>query len=170
VIFEWDPEKAAANVEKHGVSFHEAATIFGDPLSTTFPDPEHSEGERRFVTIGASPRVCSWSSRTRSRTTPSGSSAPGPSPGMSGGSMKKKKLGKPARAKDELRPEYDFTTMRGGIRRKYVQRYRAGTNLALLSPDVADAFPTDEAVNEALRTILKAAAEIQRPKNPAAKS
>jgi uncharacterized protein len=56
VIFEWDPEKAAANVEKHGVSFHEAATIFGDPLSTTFPDPEHSEGERRFVTIGASPR------------------------------------------------------------------------------------------------------------------
>lgn len=56
MIFEWDPEKAAANVEKHGVSFHEAATIFGDPLSTTFPDPEHSEGERRFVTIGASPR------------------------------------------------------------------------------------------------------------------
>ena len=54
MVFEWDPEKAHANHEKHGVSFHEAATVFGDPLSTTFPDPDHSEGERRFVTIGAS--------------------------------------------------------------------------------------------------------------------
>lgn len=52
--------------------------------------------------------------------------------------------------------------MRGGVRGKYVERYRAGTNLALLAPDVADAFPTDEAVNEALRTILKAAAKLQR--------
>ena len=60
--------------------------------------------------------------------------------------------------------------MSGGIRGKYVERYRAGTNLALLSPDVADAFPTDEAVNEALRTILKAAAELQRQKNPTPKS
>lgn len=54
MIFEWDPEKAAANVEKHGISFHEATTVFGDPLSTTFTDPQHSEGENRFVTIGAS--------------------------------------------------------------------------------------------------------------------
>lgn len=54
VVFEWDPEKAAANLDKHGISFHEAATVFGDPLSTTFPEPDHSEGERRFLTIGAS--------------------------------------------------------------------------------------------------------------------
>ena len=70
--------------------------------------------------------------------------------------MKKKKTERAEPAEpDELRLEYDFTTMKGGVRGKYVERYRAGTNLALLAPDVADAFPTDEAVNEALRTILK---------------
>lgn len=84
---------------------------------------------------------------------------------------KKKKNGKREPAEvDELRPEYDFASMKGGVRGKYVERYRAGTNLALLSPDVAEAFPTDEAVNQALRAILKAAAELQRPKKPATKS
>jgi len=58
---------------------------------------------------------------------------------------------------DELRSEYDFASMKGGVRGKYVDRYRAGTNLALLEPEVAQAFPTDQAVNEALRTILKSA-------------
>jgi hypothetical protein len=51
---------------------------------------------------------------------------------------------------DELRPEYDFSKMAGGIRGKYVERYRAGTNLVLLDPDIAQAFPTDASVNEAL--------------------
>ena len=53
MIFEWDLEKAAANLDKHQISFHDAATVFADALSTTFPDPDHSEGERRFLTIGA---------------------------------------------------------------------------------------------------------------------
>ena len=52
--FEWDRDKAAQNVPKHGVSFHEAATVFGDPLSVTFPDPDHSIGERRYITMGVS--------------------------------------------------------------------------------------------------------------------
>ena len=52
--FEWDPEKARLNHQKHGISFHEAATVLGDPLGTTFPDPDHSVGERRYVTIGTS--------------------------------------------------------------------------------------------------------------------
>jgi uncharacterized DUF497 family protein len=52
--FEWDENKAAANLEKHKVSFEEAATVFGDPLSDTFDDPDHSAGERRFVIIGMS--------------------------------------------------------------------------------------------------------------------
>ena len=52
--FEWDPDKAASNRRRHGISFHEAATALGDPLGTTFPDPYHSVGERRYVTIGAS--------------------------------------------------------------------------------------------------------------------
>jgi uncharacterized DUF497 family protein len=53
VQFEWDGAKAATNLRKHRVSFHEAATVLQDPLSTTFPDPA-IEGEQRFVTIGVS--------------------------------------------------------------------------------------------------------------------
>ena len=52
--FTWDPTKAAENLEKHGVDFREAATVFDDPLSTTFPDVDHSEGEQRFLIIGMS--------------------------------------------------------------------------------------------------------------------
>ena len=79
--------------------FHDAATVFADPLSKTFPDPDHSEGERRFLN-----------------------------------SMKKKKTETPQAAeRDELRPEYDFATMKGGVRGKYIERYRAGTNLAEFS-------------------------------------
>ena len=54
--FEWDPEKATANVRRRRVSFNEAATVLEDPLSTTFPDEAHSEGEVRFVTVGVSER------------------------------------------------------------------------------------------------------------------
>lgn len=50
--FEWDSGKAARNLRKHGVAFPEAVSAFGDPLSETFPDPFHSEEERRWVTIG----------------------------------------------------------------------------------------------------------------------
>ena len=57
---------------------------------------------------------------------------------------------------DDLRPEYDFSALRGGVRGKYFERYRAGVNLALLDPEVAKAFPTDAAVNKALRTVLRA--------------
>jgi uncharacterized DUF497 family protein len=56
VIFTWDVRKAAANLKKHGTDFREAATIFDDPLSTTFPDDDHSESEQRFLTIGQSAR------------------------------------------------------------------------------------------------------------------
>lgn len=52
--FEWNPDKAALNVEKHSVSFQEAATVFDDPLSATFPDPNHSIGESRYIIIGIS--------------------------------------------------------------------------------------------------------------------
>ncbi len=56
---------------------------------------------------------------------------------------------------DDLRPEYDATALKDGVRGKYLERYRSGTNLALLSPDVRAAFPTDEAVNEALRSLIR---------------
>jgi hypothetical protein len=67
---------------------------------------------------------------------------------------------------DELRPEYDFSKMVGGVKGKYVERYRAGTNLVLLEPDIAKAFPTDASVNEALRLLLQIA-QCQQPNNPA---
>jgi hypothetical protein len=58
---------------------------------------------------------------------------------------------------DELHSEYDFAQMKGGVRGKYVERYRTGTNLVLLDPDVAQAFPDDAAVNEALRLLIQVA-------------
>jgi uncharacterized protein len=52
--FEWNPDKADINLGKHDVSFYEASTVFDDTLSVTFPDPDHSIGEERYVTIGMS--------------------------------------------------------------------------------------------------------------------
>ena len=52
--FEWDSDKAAENLKKHGVDFVEASTIFADPLEVTIPDPAHSEGEARFLSLGRS--------------------------------------------------------------------------------------------------------------------
>lgn len=58
---------------------------------------------------------------------------------------------------DELRPEYDFAQMQEGVKGKYVERYRTQTNLVRLDPDVAQAFPNDEAVNNALRLLIEIA-------------
>jgi hypothetical protein len=63
---------------------------------------------------------------------------------------------------DDLRPEYDFANMAGGVRGKYVERYRAGTNIVLLEPDVAAAFPNAESVNAALRMLLNIAQRSQQ--------
>ena len=56
--FEWGPRKAALNLRKHGVSFIEAGTVFGDEMAITVPDPDHSKDEDRYITIG-------WSNRRR---------------------------------------------------------------------------------------------------------
>jgi uncharacterized DUF497 family protein len=54
ISFEWDPDKAASNLAKHGVSFAEAATAFADPLSLTIFDPDHSKNEDRYLLVGLS--------------------------------------------------------------------------------------------------------------------
>ncbi len=59
--------------------------------------------------------------------------------------------------RDGLRREYDLSKLKGGVRGKYAARYRAGTNLILLSPDVARYFPDEQSVNSALRTLIRAA-------------
>lgn len=66
--------------------------------------------------------------------------------------MKKNKI---KADEDDLRPEYDLSKLKGGVRGKYLERYRAGTNLALIAPDVRVAFPTDEDVNRALRSVMQ---------------
>jgi uncharacterized DUF497 family protein len=56
VPFKWDATKSASNLARHGVSFEDASTVFGDLLATTIPDPEHSADEERFLTTGLASR------------------------------------------------------------------------------------------------------------------
>ncbi len=58
---------------------------------------------------------------------------------------------------DELRPEYDLAKIKGGVRGKYARRFKKGTNLILLSPDVAEYFPDEQSVNDALRSLVSIA-------------
>ena len=85
----------------------------------------------------------------------------------------KKKRSKPAvapgeRDADEILPEYDAELLRQGVRGKYVQRFREGTNIVVLEPDIAAAFPDSEAVNGALRALLEIARRQAQTKSPAA--
>jgi len=67
---------------------------------------------------------------------------------------------------DELCPEYDLSQLKGRVRGKYVERYRKGTNLVLLEPDVAEAFPDADSVNEALRFLIRVTKENQPALRP----
>ena len=67
------------------------------------------------------------------------------------------------RSANGMLPEYDFASMKGGVRGKYASQFRAGTNLVLLDPEVAEAFPTDAAVNQALRAMLSVTKAVRRP-------
>ena len=58
---------------------------------------------------------------------------------------------------DDLRPEYDLSSLKGGVRGKYAKRFQKGTNLVLLSPDVAKYFPDEQSVNDALRSLVNIA-------------
>lgn len=62
-----------------------------------------------------------------------------------------------AKPRNGLRREYDLSKLKGGVRGKYAERYKAGTNLVLLSPDVAEYFPNERAVNKALRRLIRVA-------------
>ena len=66
------------------------------------------------------------------------------------------------RSNGGMRPEYDFASMKGGVRGKHYGPYRKGTNVVLIDPDVAAAFPTEDAVNQALRGILGTARAVRR--------
>lgn len=145
IEFEWDPEKEKMNIRKHGVSFHEAATVFGDPLSWTFSDPDHSVGECRYLTFETSSQgkmlIVSHTDRGKKIRLISS----------------RKVTRRERRYYEEGKPEYDFTQLKGGVRGRYAKRFHAGTNLVKLEPDVARIFADDAAVNEALRSLIKIA-------------
>jgi hypothetical protein len=71
-------------------------------------------------------------------------------------------MSKRSHTKDDLLPEYDFASMKGGVRGKYVARLRKGSNIAVLEPEIAAAFPSDAAVNEVLRGVLNTAKAVRR--------
>ena len=126
MIYEWDPEKAAENQGKHGVSFDEATTVFLDPLALSFDNP---------IMIAY------------------GSSAPAKPHDVKHMTTKNAV----EKINDELRPEYDLSKLKGGVRGKYYKRATAGTTLVLLEPDVAEAFPDGRTVNDVLRAVVKLA-------------
>jgi hypothetical protein len=146
IAFEWDPRKDSANRRKHGVGFVEASTVFGDPLSITIPDPDHAKYEERFVIVGMSGQRSLLIEVHTIRE-----------------DMKDATTKKPTskRRSVEMRKEYDFS---GGVRGKYVARYRSGTNIALLDPELAEAFPDSKSVNDALRALLAVATRADRRK------
>lgn len=153
MIYEWDPEKPAANLKKHGIAFAEAATVFLDPLALTYQDPDHSEGEHRYITVGESTRGRVILVAHLDRGVGSGSSAPG-----EGREERLMRTGKHGRKRsDDLRREYDLRALGRGVRGKYFRRATSGTNLVLIDPDLVSTFPTGKAVNDALRMLVNVA-------------
>ena len=71
-------------------------------------------------------------------------------------------MGNESTLDDDLRPEYDESLLKNGVRGKYAERYAGGTNLVRLAPDVAAVFPNDEAVNDALRFVMRIADDAGR--------
>jgi len=71
-------------------------------------------------------------------------------------------MSKRKETEDELKPEYDFASMKGGVRGKYVSRLRKGSNIVVLEPEIAAAFPSEAAVNEALRGVLNTTRAVRK--------
>ena len=160
MIYEWDAEKAKTNLRMHGVSFEEAATVFLDALAVTYPDPYHSGGEEREITIGHSTRHQVVFVSVVSAGTMSESLAPGGQPEENASNMKKRSV---KELDDDLRPEYDLSQLKGGVRGKFYRQATAGTNLVLIEPELADVFPDTESVNRALRLLVDTAEAAASP-------
>jgi len=162
MLFDWDDKKAESNLAKHGVSFVEATTVFGDPLSETFDDPDHSFDERRYIIIGMSENnrlllVAHSDDGVTIRKL-----ARANQQDASESDMKKDLI----EMEDDLRDEYDFSQLKNRVRGKYVERYQTGTNVVRLEPDVAEIFPDAQSVNEALRLLIKVAqTQVSQPRS-----
>ncbi len=154
MTYEWDARKAESNRKKHGVAFEEAASVFLDPLAEIYSDPGSTFSEHREITIDVQ-RGGEWTSYpTANEARAFESSARDWSRGQNENNMKKELL---AKGDDDLRAEYDLAQLGAGVRGKYYERAKAGTNLVLIEPDLAEVFPSSEAVNRALRVVAEAA-------------
>ena len=154
--FEWDPNKAEANLAKHEISFEEAMTVFADPLARIFPDEEHSVDELREIIIGHSAgqqlilvnftsiddRVRIFSARIATRRERKI---------MKKTSVRKKK---PV-AEETLRSEYRFDYSKSKPNR-FAAKISKGSVAVVLEPDVAEIFGSSEVVNDLLRSIIAA--------------
>lgn len=145
MTFEWDDEKAATNADNHGVSFDEAATVFVDPLYLIFADPDHSIEEGRFLIVGESAErrllIVSYTQREDSIRLISAREATR----TERNAMKKT-------FDDDMRPEYDLSKLT--LVAKGTGRRNKGETMEI-APDVAKVFPTADAVNEALRFLIR---------------
>ena len=151
LTFEWDEVKASANMRKHGVGFEEAATAFGDVLSVTVADPDHSLDEERFILLGLTER----SRLLVIAQTVRGDAVRLISARLATAKERRGMKKEPdTRRIDELREEYDFS---GGVRGKYAARYGEGANIVILDPDIAKVFRDSKSVNEALRALVEVA-------------
>ena len=149
LTFEWDLRKARLNLAKHGVTFEEASTIFGDSLSLTIPDPEHSLAEKRYVAMGRAFNAKLLVVVHTDRGDNFALLAQG-GPAEENANFMKKSSNKSARK--TMRDEYDFSQ---GERGKYARRYAQGTNVVVLEPDVAKVFSNSKSVNVLLRKIIR---------------
>ena len=162
----WSDEKARKNIEKHGVSFEEAWTVFNDPLVTTYPDPEHSADEDRFLAVGQSAagallvvaytiiedrpwlinaRVVMRAERRRF---------------MRGDEIRDAANERLGDDDDDLRPFYEFDKMVGVVGKHYFPFL--GIRVTL-DEDVAEYFPTEEMVNDGLRMLISEGRATKQP-------
>jgi uncharacterized DUF497 family protein len=148
--FEWNRDKADHNLRKHGVSFEEASTVFFDSLAVAGRDPDHSLDESRYVVFGQS-----LAGRllvvARREPIAFASLVPGRRLAQKGSSMKKDD----PEYEDDLRTEYKRSDFSELVRGRYAERLKEGSNIVVLDPRVAQAFPNSEAVNEALLSLLE---------------
>ena len=150
---EWDAEKAATNVRKHGVTFEEAATAFGDPLAGSSMIGVTRSVRRASRFWRNLTRVACWPSCSPSAPRIScGSSVLVSQPVVNAMTTKKgrSKPSPPPPDDDDVRPEYDFSQARPN---KYAAAFAAGTKAVVLDADVAAVFDTPGEVNEALRAL-----------------
>jgi len=155
LVFEWEPRKDQANLKKHGITFTEATSVFGDRLARIFADevtlPRSSA--RSLSVIRGRSDSC-WFVSPNARNRKSGSSAPGVQPGGNSAIMKNtsRPKSKPTRS-DGLRPEYRFDYTKAKPNR-FAGRVRTGSLAVLLDPDVAQVFQDAESVNTVLRALM----------------